>query len=522
MTEPVFDPSKPFDVIGGSEKSAPQFDPSKPFEVLGGKAQPSMSADIAKGAASGLVQGIASPVSIAGDIESMLPNKQQPEPEGVYGSIVHGLNKAREWASLPTSAGVARAVQGVIGAPQTKPGQYAETAASFLPALAGGEGSIAARLVKNVAAPAIATETAGQLTEGTPLEPFARVGAAVATGHATGTLGKVRQNARDIKAAQDIKSSDFFDRADPLYAQARSTNVEYAQPAVENIANTIKKQMVSDGATERNSAAAHGAIDALKSQAAKGFVTAQDIQNTLSEVKQNLRKGVDVHGSGIIADGLHDFLENAPNITGAVRAGDAAAASQLYSQANANWKTGKLLKALEGAEGRGDLAAGSAHSGGNLDNAMRQAIKTLVRPNINGVIPAKRMGFNDSEIAMLQQVVKGYSSGNLLRYVGNLLGGGGGMYQGVIGLEGLREWYENGDPRLLLAGLAGRAAKKLGNQSTAANLARVKTSVANRIPAGQQAAPPSYPLSFSGRTAIINAALAPAGMAPRELEKPAP
>jgi hypothetical protein len=484
-----------------------------------GSAQPQpqvgYGADIAKGVGSGLVQGAISPVTLAGDVESLLPNKQQPEPQGAYGALVHGLNKAREWASLPTSEGVTRGLRGVIGAPETKLGQYAETGASFLPAAIGGEGSVAARLLKNVAAPAVATETAGQLTAGTPIEPLARIGAGVATGHLIGTAGNVAQNSRTIKAAKDIKSSDFFDAAEPLYSQARSTNVEYAQPAVENVANSIKKQMIDEGETERNASAAHGAIDAFRNEAAKGFVTAQDIQNTLSEVKKNMRKGVDVHGSGVIADGLHDFLESAPNIPNAVRAGDGRAAAQLYSDANANWKTGKLMKALEAAEERGSQAAGSANSGQNLDNATRQAIKTLIRPNINGVVPAKRMGFNDSEIALMRQVVQGNAPGNVLRYVGNLLGKGGGVVQGVLGIEGIKEWYENGDPRLMMAALAGKAAGKIANQATAANLARAKIAVANRVPAGQQAAPLSYPRAALGRTAITNAVLARAGMNPR-------
>jgi len=471
--------------------------------------------DIAKGATSGLVQGALSPLTMGGDVESLLPNKQQPEPEGLYGSIVHGLNKAREWASLPTSSGVARTLQNVVGAPETKFGQYAETGASFLPAAIGGEGSIASRLLKNVVAPGVATETAGQLTEGTPIEPLARIGAAVATGHVTGTAGNVAQNRAAIKAAANIKSDDFFEAAEPLYKQARSLNVEYSQPAVENVANGIKKQMIDEGSTERNSRDAHGAIDALRAQAAKGFVTSQDIQNSLSEVKQNLRKGIDTHASGTIMNGLHDFLDNAPNIPGAVRAGDAASAAQLYSNANANWKTGKLMQALEGAEERGKQAAGSANSGQNLDNATRQAIKMLIRPNINGTVWAARKGFNPSEIALMNQVVQGNASGNLLRLVGNWLGKGGGIAQGVLGIEGMREWYENGDPRLMMATLAGKAAGKLANQSTAANLARTKIAVANRVPVGQQAAPLSYPRAALGRTAITNAVLARAGMSPR-------
>lgn len=61
--------------------------------------------------------------------------------------------------------------------PQTTAGEYARTIGQFAPA-AVFPGSAPARLA-NVLAPALTSETAGQITEGSPIEPYARVAGAL-------------------------------------------------------------------------------------------------------------------------------------------------------------------------------------------------------------------------------------------------------------------------------------------------------------------------------------------------------
>jgi hypothetical protein len=73
-------------------------------------------------------------------------------------------------------------VTGPLYKPQTLLGQYADTAVQFLPALLGGPESLALKLGTRVLAPAIASETAGQLTKDTAAEPYARFAGAVLGG----------------------------------------------------------------------------------------------------------------------------------------------------------------------------------------------------------------------------------------------------------------------------------------------------------------------------------------------------
>jgi hypothetical protein len=96
-------------------------------------------------------------------------------------------------AALPDTARVNAARQGIVGKdyiPQTIPGQYVRTAGQFAPA-AILPGSIAQRAT-NVLLPAITSETAGQVTKGTPYEEAARfVGGLVGGVRAPGAAATV-------------------------------------------------------------------------------------------------------------------------------------------------------------------------------------------------------------------------------------------------------------------------------------------------------------------------------------------
>src|SRR5208282_3669379 len=68
MADPIFDPSKPYEVVGGSQ---PQFDPSQPYEVVGHAAAPSVGEDVAKSGGIGLVKGGIGLAGTGGDIREM-------------------------------------------------------------------------------------------------------------------------------------------------------------------------------------------------------------------------------------------------------------------------------------------------------------------------------------------------------------------------------------------------------------------------------------------------------------------
>jgi len=112
---------------------------------------------------------------------------------GIPGTIGDAFNSGMSWLTglpeLPkspfSSAGLQRGLSVATGGasdyePKTTAGEYSGTVGEFIPgAVVGGLG--AGNLLRFGVLPGVASEAAGQATEGTSLEPYARVAAALAS-----------------------------------------------------------------------------------------------------------------------------------------------------------------------------------------------------------------------------------------------------------------------------------------------------------------------------------------------------
>ena len=108
---------------------------------------------------------------------------------GAAGGGGRGLGEA-----LEQTRGISEDVVPGLGyAPKTTAGEYAGTVGEFIPGamLGGGLGAIP----KFAAIPGIASEFAGQMTEGKPIEPYARLGAAVVSPMAATGLQNIARRA---------------------------------------------------------------------------------------------------------------------------------------------------------------------------------------------------------------------------------------------------------------------------------------------------------------------------------------
>lgn len=84
----------------------------------------------------------------------------------------------RDYAGPEALQGYTEKLTGRFYQPKTTGGHIAETVTSFLPAAVGGPGGLASRLLTRAVIPGVVSEGAGQLTAGTELEPYARMGGA--------------------------------------------------------------------------------------------------------------------------------------------------------------------------------------------------------------------------------------------------------------------------------------------------------------------------------------------------------
>jgi hypothetical protein len=152
--------------------------------------------DVLKSMGSGLVRGVAAVGGLAGDVARVGGNALGragralglPDPPQLNPALERGLHTL-----LPTSAeltGMAeRNITGPLHQPQTTLGKYAETIAEGAPALLGGPAALPRRAVSVLGGGAL-SETGGQLTEGTPLEPYARAVGGVVGGYAAPKIAR--------------------------------------------------------------------------------------------------------------------------------------------------------------------------------------------------------------------------------------------------------------------------------------------------------------------------------------------
>lgn len=213
-------------------------------------AAPSVAEDIAKSAGVGVAKGGIATVGAVGDVRELISHgvdfaaqklgipadKIAEFKDAVYqganavGKVAPAIGLA---ANGPTSAEIQKNIEGATGEfykPQTKYGEYAQTAGEFLPAAFGGEGGLVARGAR-VLLPAAASETAGQATKGNKYEPVARFLAALAGGGATALASRPGNASRSIanQLPQGI-TEPMVVRADALIQEAAGRGVQLAWP----------------------------------------------------------------------------------------------------------------------------------------------------------------------------------------------------------------------------------------------------------------------------------------------------
>lgn len=155
---------------------------------------PSIGEDAAKSVASGLGNAAISTLGMGGDVRDLASKavdaagaKLGFDPgivknaASAAANVVPGLSVL---ANAPSSNDLrATAGDAMVSPdyqPQTTLGGYLKTGAEFAPGmLMGGEGNLATQFLRNVALPAVGSETAGLLTKGTSAEPYARMAGAM-------------------------------------------------------------------------------------------------------------------------------------------------------------------------------------------------------------------------------------------------------------------------------------------------------------------------------------------------------
>lgn len=193
--------------------------------------------------------------------------------------------------------------------PQTKAGKYAKTIASFAPAALGPGGPV--RKAAMVVVPAVASEAAGQATEGTPYEGAARVAAAILAGGGVSALGNGGAPTRLISEASRGATDEQIQAARTLMEQGqehgvRLTMAEALQQVTEGATGMGRMQRVVEGTKAGNAriapvmaerpAQVRGAVTGLADQIAaptnQPSMLGAQAQETAETALDGVRRGI--------------------------------------------------------------------------------------------------------------------------------------------------------------------------------------------------------------------------------------
>lgn len=392
------------------------------------------------------------------------------------------------------SRALTKDVEGVTGdfyKPQTPYGEYAETTGQFVPAAASGPAGFLRRLVTQAVLPAVASETAGQMTKGTAAEPYAR--AAGAIGGSLPALIRMPTAASAAPAVADLKAAA---RAGYQAPEVAALEIKPASTAA--LADNIRTDLQGSGFRALNAPQTFGMLDELKNPAGATVKVADidSVRKALGKTAGNFTNPTEQAAANSAISKIDDYLLNLP--PGDVLAGDAGRAASILKEAQGNWAAMSRSARVAKAEDRANLQALAANSGANQGNALRQQVKAILNND-----KAKR-GFSADEIAQMRRVVGGTATGNTLRIVGNLLGGGGGLGGMLTAGAGALA----AGPAGVAAPAVGFLAKKLSDASVNRQLRTLDEMVRNRSPLAQSLPAPGprinpglawLPLNNAGR-----------------------
>lgn len=383
----------------------------------------------------------------------------------------------------PTSAQVQKNVEALTGPfrqPQNTAEEYAQTAGEFVPA-AGAPVRAGASLVGqglrragNVLAPAGASETAGQLTKGTEAEPFARAAGAFGAATLPAAFGRAAPRAAAPTVAELKAASEAG------YQSPAVTGLTVKTPAVQDWAKQTFGHLTADGFDDLLAPKTFGLLAKLQNAPAESVVTGNNL-NTMRKMFGKAAGSIDDTeraAASRVIEGLDDFMSR---LTPAqVISGDARAAAATLEQARGNWAAAKRSETVDRKITQAELRAAAANSGTNVANTIRQRVADIM------INPAKQRGYSQAELGAMEQIVRGSTAENALRFGGNLLGGGGGLGAVTSAAVG---GFATGGPGAV-APIIGFALKALSNKITMSQADKLSELIRSNSPLGRQLAGP--------------------------------
>ena len=346
---------------------------------------------------------------------------------------------------LELTAGARKPLTRYVPDPETSAGQVARTGleTALTTALSPFRGGLSIPRAAGVGATAGVTgELAGQATEGTAAEPYARVGGAL-----LGGIGATRAAERAAAKAAVPTIAETNTAGGAQYDAFRKSGFGIDPAAAPQFSGALKADLATRGLTERTVGDTWKVLDNIEAQP---FTTPQKFHEAYQELGAVARGAQNANerlAANIAQQRLLGMLEHIPPsfITG----GDPRAGALLLQKANQNWAAAKRAENVSGRITKAEQVASGQYSGLGLENELRRRMGVLgLPPEATAGRPPSR-GFTPEERRAFEQFGE-QGAGNVRRWVTNALGGRGGIAATGVGggAFGLGSYFGGGDPVL--------------------------------------------------------------------------
>lgn len=303
-----------------------------------------------------------------------------------------------------------------------------------------------------------------------PASPAARMG--------VGWAGALKTKEAPAPTRQALETA-----SDASYKDARGMPFEMDPAAARNWAAKVQQDLTEAGKLKRFAPDTHSVLDDIQAAPDSSVITGGNLISAREALREASRNFTNPREKGAAERAIRDFdqfVSGPPEES--VLAGSAPAFAEKANTARRDYaalsRSEQIAEALRAA----DLSDGAAHSGGNLDNATRQRFKSILLSDKNS------SGYSADEIAQMERVVKGSSVADGARYIGKILGGGGGLGALHAAATGGTAGFAVGGPVGAAIGLAtpavGYGAKKLADALTQREVQRLDEMVRRRSALG--------------------------------------
>jgi hypothetical protein len=351
----------------------------------------------------------------------------------IVGGVIGGSQALRDEMANPTTS-VGKGLKAYREyKPETTVGEYAKTTGEFAAGALGPKQGLATRVGKYVLAPALASETAGQVTEGTKLEPYARAAGGL-LGLGGGALALNRVGERGAKNA--LRSAEDFEKTGKdAYEEAKNARVILKRSSIDNLKSGLAQHLDDIGFLPGSETKANAVLNDIWKNlegtnsrvfAGRGSQTGfgqkpinlWELDKVGSKIATKIKDlSPTEKGDRRILWAAKHYVDDYAQNLGAkdIIAGDLPKGLKALANAKLNWKTKSKLELVDQIEKSAEDTGHAVYTRGGVEHATRREVLKFLRKD-----PNKRQRLTDAETKAMEKVAHGTLTRNALRGVGKL------------------------------------------------------------------------------------------------------